>query len=87
MPSTAPGFERRAALVERYVERTGADVEDLDFYVALAYWKLACIAEGVYARYRAGVMGDVGAGDMEAFAERVGALAERVLELLSAPAR
>ena len=87
VPSTAPGFERRAALVERYVERTGADVADLDFYVALAYWKLACIGEGVYARYRAGVMGDVPAGDMETFAERVGALAERAVALLSAPAR
>jgi aminoglycoside phosphotransferase (APT) family kinase protein len=79
VPSTAAGFETRAALVERYVERTGADVADLGFYVALAYWKLACIAEGVYARYRAGVMGDVPAADLEAFADRVGALAERAL--------
>ena len=79
VPSIAPGFETRAALAERYVERTGADVGDLDFYVALAYWKLACIAEGVYARYKAGVMGDIDAADLETFGDRVELLAERAL--------
>jgi aminoglycoside phosphotransferase (APT) family kinase protein len=83
VPSTAAGFETRAALVERYVERTGTDVSDLDFYVALAYWKLACIGEGVYARYKAGVMGDVPAEDLDAFGGRVGALADRALEQLT----
>ena len=28
--------------------------------MAFAYWKLACILEGVYARYVAGAMGDDG---------------------------
>jgi len=79
VPSTAPGFADRATLVERYAERTGADVADVDFYVALAYWKLACIGEGVFARYSAGVMGDVPADDMKAYADRVSALAERAL--------
>jgi aminoglycoside phosphotransferase (APT) family kinase protein len=81
VPSTAGGFETRAALVERYVERTGADVADIDFYVALAYWKLACIAEGVYTRYRTGAMGDVPAAELQAFANRVSALAERAVAL------
>jgi aminoglycoside phosphotransferase (APT) family kinase protein len=82
VPSTAPGFESRAALVERYAERTGADLSNLDFYIALGYWKLACIAEGVYARYRAGVMGDAPEADVNAFGERVVALAETALELV-----
>ena len=30
------------------------------FYLAFAYWKLACILEGVYTRYVSGAMGDDG---------------------------
>jgi aminoglycoside phosphotransferase (APT) family kinase protein len=81
-PVTAlPGFPPRSAMIARYVERTGADVSRLDFYVALALWKLACIAEGVYARYRAGVMGAEGADVVESFGARVVALAEEALAI------
>jgi aminoglycoside phosphotransferase (APT) family kinase protein len=55
--STAPGFPDRAALLQRYAEATGRPVETIDFYVAFAFWKLACILEGVYARYLAGALG------------------------------
>jgi aminoglycoside phosphotransferase (APT) family kinase protein len=57
-PTLAPGFPARAELVERYAERSGRDVTQLDFFVALAYWKLAAILEGVYARYSAGAYGE-----------------------------
>ena len=30
-----------------YAERTGRDVDELDYYVAFGYWKLACILQGV----------------------------------------
>jgi aminoglycoside phosphotransferase (APT) family kinase protein len=53
----AAGFPSRADLVERYATATGRDLSQLSFYVAFAYWKLACILEGVYARYVAGAMG------------------------------
>ena len=33
-------------------------VADIDYYVAFAFWKLACILEGVYARYLGGALGD-----------------------------
>ena len=36
----------------------GRDLAQLDFYVAFAYWKLACILEGVYARYLGGALGE-----------------------------
>ena len=36
---------------------SGRDVGGIDFYVAFAFWKLACILEGVYARYLAGALG------------------------------
>ncbi len=57
-PTLAPGFSSRAELVERYAQRSGRDVTQLDFFVALAYWKLAAILEGVYARYSAGAYGE-----------------------------
>ena len=56
--TAAPGFPDRAALAARYAERSGADISDLDYYVALASWKLACVFDGIRARYAAGVMGD-----------------------------
>jgi aminoglycoside phosphotransferase (APT) family kinase protein len=80
VPSMVPGFATRSALVERYTERSGADAGELHFYVALAYWKLACISEGVHARYRAGVMGaEATSADQEAFGDRVQTLADAAL--------
>jgi aminoglycoside phosphotransferase (APT) family kinase protein len=59
-PTLAPGFPSRAELQARYAAATGRDLGQLDFYLAFAYWKLACILEGVYSRYVAGAMGDDG---------------------------
>jgi aminoglycoside phosphotransferase (APT) family kinase protein len=75
----APGFPVREELAARYAERSGRDLSQLDFYVALGYWKLAIILEGVYARYAAGGYGKVDAG-FEAFAKLVERLAETAEE-------
>jgi aminoglycoside phosphotransferase (APT) family kinase protein len=56
--TTAEGFLNRAQLAERYAQVSGRDISHLDYYVAFAYWKLACIIEGVYARYISGAMGE-----------------------------
>jgi aminoglycoside phosphotransferase (APT) family kinase protein len=70
--STAPGFPDRAELLSAYAAASGRDLSSIDFYVAFAYWKLACILEGVYARYRAGAKGDVDdAGQVDAFRAQV----------------
>jgi aminoglycoside phosphotransferase (APT) family kinase protein len=75
-PATlAPGFPKREELKARYAERSGRDLAELDFFVALGYWKLAIILEGVYARYAAGQYGKVDPG-IEAFARLVERLAE-----------
>jgi len=75
-PATlAPGFPKREELKARYAERSGRDLSQLDFFVALGYWKLAIILEGVYARYAAGGYGKVDPG-IEAFARLVERLAE-----------
>jgi aminoglycoside phosphotransferase (APT) family kinase protein len=77
--TTSEGFPRRNDLLERYAESTGRDLSGIDFYVAFGYWKLACILDGVYARYKHGAMGNDGA-DFEAFALQVDRLAETARE-------
>lgn len=71
----APGFPERGELARRYAERSGRDLAELDFFIALGYWKLAIILEGVYARYAAGGYGKVDPG-LEGFARLVERLAE-----------
>jgi aminoglycoside phosphotransferase (APT) family kinase protein len=65
------GFLNRADLVERYARITNRDVSQLDFYTAFAFWKLACIIEGVYARYLGGALGDRSAEELAPFAAQV----------------
>jgi aminoglycoside phosphotransferase (APT) family kinase protein len=57
--TTAPGFPDRAALLDRYAEASGRDLAEIEYYIAFAFWKLACILEGVYARYVGGALGDL----------------------------
>ena len=76
MPANlAPGFPTQAEIASRYAERSGRDLSDLNFYVALGYWKLAIILEGVYARYVAGGYGKVDEA-IHAFARLVERLAD-----------
>jgi aminoglycoside phosphotransferase (APT) family kinase protein len=56
-PTTAPGFPSREQVKARYAERSGRDLSQLDYYVALGCWRGAIILEGVYARYAAGQYG------------------------------
>jgi aminoglycoside phosphotransferase (APT) family kinase protein len=72
--TTLEGFPSRAELVAAYAAASGRDVEGIDYYVAFGYWKLACILEGVFARYRAGVMGEQ--SGFELFARQVELLAQ-----------
>ncbi|WP_243075439.1 phosphotransferase family protein [Microbacterium sp. SS28] len=46
-----PDFPSRRALIDRYVERTGADVGALDWYRALALWKAAVFCEAIHTRW------------------------------------
>ena len=56
-PTLAEGFREREAIRDLYGERSGRDLAEIDFYVALGYWKLAIILEGVLARYQRGQYG------------------------------
>jgi aminoglycoside phosphotransferase (APT) family kinase protein len=52
--SPADGFPTADELVARYAETSDRDLSDLDWYVALGYFKLAVISEGIHNRYLQG---------------------------------
>ena len=82
-PATGePGFPSRAQLVERYVERSGRDLEPLAWFEALALWKAAVFCEAIYGRY---TRGELGQEDTRAaiFEVAVPLLAETALEAVS----
>ncbi|HEX6586722.1 MAG TPA: phosphotransferase family protein [Solirubrobacterales bacterium] len=75
-PATiTPGFPNRDEVRALYGERSGRDLSRIDFFVALGYWKLAIILEGVYARYSSGQYGETDEG-FEEFAKIVQRLSE-----------
>ena len=72
------GMPNRDELLDHYAKVSGRDVDDIDYYVVLARFKLAIVLEGGYARYMAG-----GADNekMEAFGGVVLDLADQAAEL------
>jgi aminoglycoside phosphotransferase (APT) family kinase protein len=81
---SAPGFMNRSELAVRYAEVSGRDLSQLPFYVSFAYWKLACILEGVYARYLGGALGVRDAAELEPFKLQVDGAAAAALAQLEA---
>jgi aminoglycoside phosphotransferase (APT) family kinase protein len=56
-PTTASGFSTREQVLAAYCAHSSLDTSDVNFYQAFGYWKLACILQGVFARYSAGAAG------------------------------
>ena len=82
-PVTAqPGFPSRGQLTERYVERSGRDLEQLHWFEGLALWKAAVFCEAIYGRF---VRGELGVEDERAarFEEGVPYLAEAAATAIS----
>jgi aminoglycoside phosphotransferase (APT) family kinase protein len=76
-PTALPGFPSHGELLAHYGRLSDRDLTHIDYYVAFGYWKLACILEGVYARYAGGAMGDQGdAASIGYFGRQVIAIAE-----------
>ncbi|MGH9292973.1 MAG: phosphotransferase family protein [Acidimicrobiales bacterium] len=73
-PTTAPGFWSRRQLCDRYEAATGRDLSGIDYYTAFAYWRVACILQGVLRRYLGGAAGGDRTG-VEHFATQIGVLA------------
>jgi aminoglycoside phosphotransferase (APT) family kinase protein len=59
-PTTAKGFATRRQIANWYAEAAETTLEELHlgFFYAFANWRLACILEGVYARYKSAAMGE-----------------------------
>ena len=66
--TTLPGFPTRREVIERYAQRTGADLSDLNWYVGFAFFKFAAIIAGIVARSAAGAMAGK---DTRGYAERI----------------
>ena len=54
MPTGDLGFPTRAELVERYAERSGCSVKDINFYHTLGLFRIAVIIAQIYIRYLRG---------------------------------
>jgi aminoglycoside phosphotransferase (APT) family kinase protein len=53
-----PGFLNQEEIAGLYADQMNVPVASVDYYRAFAHWRLACIGEGVYARYLAGQQGE-----------------------------
>lgn len=71
--TSLPGFLTREQVAAGYAARTGADITDLPWYVAFAFFKLAVVCAGIAMRVKFGAM--VGDG-FDGFEERVPPLIE-----------
>lgn len=78
-PTALEGFATRDELIERYADRTGIDLSEVDYYRCFNSWKTVCIIQGVYARYLKGQKSADGF-DIEDFPRRIDATLERAVE-------
>jgi aminoglycoside phosphotransferase (APT) family kinase protein len=72
------GMPTRTQLLEHYANASGRQVDDIDYYVILARWKLAIVLEQGYAR---AVQGEASNPKIEAFGPLVLDLMARAAEL------
>jgi aminoglycoside phosphotransferase (APT) family kinase protein len=71
------GFRSRQASAERYAKVSGRSIEQLDYYMVLALFRLAILLEGSYSRFQRGQSDN----------PRHAAFAERVPSLIAQAAR
>ncbi|MPZ86683.1 MAG: phosphotransferase [Nitriliruptorales bacterium] len=84
-PTSALGFPSRRDVLARYAKRTGRDVSKAAFYLALGYWKLAVVLEGVHTRERSGAYGDQRHTDEDPFPPVTEDLATAALRVCADP--
>ncbi|WP_423802121.1 phosphotransferase family protein [Neobacillus sp. SAB-20_R2A] len=54
MPTAQKGFISRREFLERYAKKTGRDVSSFQFYMTLAFFKIAVAVQQMYYRYTLG---------------------------------
>lgn len=57
--SCLEGFFTRQQIIDRYAEKSGRDVTNMNFYLTFAYFKLAVICQQIYYRYKKGQTNDL----------------------------
>jgi len=68
-PSLSEGFPSRQEILNLYEEKSILNLDEIEFYVRLSFWKHAMIMEGVYVRYSLGYYGNVDKKDVDAFGQ------------------
>ena len=68
-PSLSEGFPSRQEILSLYEERSILNLDEIEFYIRLSFWKHAMIMEGVYVRYSLGYYGNVDKKDVDAFGQ------------------
>ena len=71
--TSVSGCPPKSELAKRYADRTGRNLDMLDYYVGFNHWKSACIIHGVYARYMAGNKSTEGV-DLDVLKSRISSL-------------
>lgn len=72
-----PGFPSAREVVEGYVSRRGISLDDLDWYIVFADFKIAVILEQIHSRH---LQGTTVGGGFDDIGDMVGPLLERALE-------
>jgi aminoglycoside phosphotransferase (APT) family kinase protein len=78
--TTQPGSLRRREVAERYARATGRDLGRLPFYYAFGLFKVAVIAQQIYARFRQGHTRDPRFAHLDAAVAACASAAARVAE-------
>ena len=76
-PSLSGGFPSRDKILTLYEEKSQLNLNEIEFYVRLSFWKHAMIMEGVYVRYSLGYYGNVDKKEVEAFGESTFSFAQK----------
>lgn len=79
-PTAVEGSWTRLQLAERYQERTGADLDNLLFYVCFGYFKLAVIGQQIYYRYFQGHTKDERFAQLNQMVGLLGEVAARAID-------
>lgn len=73
-----PGFLSRREVLQRYAEKSGRDVSQINYYLAFAYFKIAVICQQIYYRWVKGQTQDERFRHLGQVAESMIRRAERV---------
>jgi aminoglycoside phosphotransferase (APT) family kinase protein len=79
--TAAPGSPGRAAVVDAYGRATGRDVSGAVFYFVYGVFKLAVVAQQIFARHARGLTTDPRFARLDAVVAALGGLANRAASL------